>query len=200
MKTGEWFQTFTGKRFYVTDPDPDDVDIRDIAHALSMICRFGGHTREFYSVAQHSVLCSWIVEDWAREKGKDDAYLRLCTLLHDASEAYLGDVVRPLKMGLLDYCDLESKMMRVIYSGLGIEYPTEAEYKIIKKVDDIMLVSERRDLINHKNISWGNNLSGVTPVESKILPWSFDIAESVFLNEYNNLVAQLSVTHDNLVT
>src|SRR5271165_4859950 len=82
-----WIQTYTGKKFFPMDPKPEDICIEDIAHSLSMICRFTGHSREFYSVAQHSVyvseLCS---EQWM-----------LHGLLHDAEEAYTNDLARPIK-------------------------------------------------------------------------------------------------------
>ena len=86
-RKGDWIQTFTGRAFYVLDPRPEDVDIEDIAHALSMQCRFAGHCREFYSVAQHSVTASWLVPP-------EDA---LWGLLHDAAEAYVVDLPRPIK-------------------------------------------------------------------------------------------------------
>ncbi len=84
---GYSMQTFSRTMFYPLDPHPEDVHIVDIAHALANICRFGGHAKRFYSVAQHSVLVSRIVEP-------EDA---LHGLMHDAAEAYVGDVVRPIK-------------------------------------------------------------------------------------------------------
>src|ERR1700724_2684254 len=83
---GGWQQTFTGRRFYPLSPRVEDVCIEDIAHALSNICRYGGHCREFYSVAQH---CN-MVSDWMPE-------FKLEGLLHDSPEAYIGDMVRPVK-------------------------------------------------------------------------------------------------------
>src|SRR5271156_4912831 len=80
-----WIQTFTGKKFYPFNPKPQDIDIRDIAHALSNICRFTGHTKRFYSVAEHSRNVAKLVP----------AHMKLQALLHDASEAYLCDIARP---------------------------------------------------------------------------------------------------------
>lgn len=89
-RRGEWILTFSGERFYPFSPAPEEVKTKDIAHALANICRFNGHTRGFYSVAAHSVHVSRLVPpEFALE-----------ALLHDAAEAYVGDMVRPLKRGL----------------------------------------------------------------------------------------------------
>jgi uncharacterized protein len=100
-RTGDWIQTYTGKQFWPLSPLPEDIVIEDIAHALSMQCRFGGHVRTFYSVAQHSVHVSLLVEP----------QYALWGLLHDAAEAYLVDLPRPIKkfseMGLL-YQEIEA--------------------------------------------------------------------------------------------
>ena len=93
-----WFLTTTGRQFWPASPDPEQIQIEDIAHALSNLCRFGGHTREFYSVAQHSVLVSQNVPD----------DLRLVGLMHDATEAYCGDMIRPLKNVLPEFKELEN--------------------------------------------------------------------------------------------
>src|SRR4051812_6540197 len=87
QQKGDWMQTISGKAFFPLDPRPADVDIQDIAHALAFQCRFGGHVKEFYSVAEHSVRVSLIC---AHEDAK-------WGLLHDATEAYLSDIVRPVK-------------------------------------------------------------------------------------------------------
>jgi len=87
-RIGDWIQTYTGKRFWPLDPRPEDVDILDIAHSLSLLCRFTGHTSSFYSVSQHSILV-------AQEVPKR---LRLWALFHDAAEAYIGDIARPTNL------------------------------------------------------------------------------------------------------
>src|SRR5438128_12538670 len=83
---GDWMQTYTGRAFYPLDPRLDDICIEDIAHALSMLCRYGGQCQEFYSVAEHSVLMSYAV----------NPQHALWALLHDATESYMGDLIRPL--------------------------------------------------------------------------------------------------------
>src|SRR5688500_14252940 len=87
-----YIRTYTGKEFYPLKPELDKIDIEDIAHALSNLCRFTGHTKQFYSVAQHSVLASEFVRVY------DNPHLNLFVLLHDASEAYICDISRPLKV------------------------------------------------------------------------------------------------------
>ena len=88
-RTGNWMQTFSGMKYYPHDPRPEDFKIEDIAHALSMLCRYNGQCQEFMSVGQHSVLMSYYVS-------KENA---LWALLHDASDAYMGDMIRPIKRG-----------------------------------------------------------------------------------------------------
>ena len=102
-----WIQTYTGKKISICNPDPALIEWDDIVHALSMICRFGGHARRFFSVAEHSILVSHLVP-------KSPKKLALTALLHDAPEAYLGDVVKPLKIHLPEYMELEKKWARAI--------------------------------------------------------------------------------------
>lgn len=130
-----WITTYSGRKFWPLAPNPDDVDLLDIAHALSMLCRFTGHVREFYSVAQHCVLVSYAVPP-------ADA---LCGLLHDAAEAYLLDLARPVKRlpELQAYRDAEARLQRVIYGVYGIHGEEPAS---IKQADALLLRTEQRDL------------------------------------------------------
>jgi hypothetical protein len=108
---GNWIMTYTGKHFTPFDPKIEAIDILDIAHALSNICRFGGHCSEFYSVAEHSILVSVLCPP----------ELKLAGLLHDAAEAYLGDIPTPLKS--LAFRGAEIKLMEVIYRKYGCVKP-----------------------------------------------------------------------------
>ncbi|CCH02045.1 putative protein yfdR [Fibrella aestuarina BUZ 2] len=170
-RTGPYIQTYTGKRYYPIDPRPDDIDIEDIAHALSNICRFTGHTRQFYSVAQHSVLVSRQV----------DPEHKLAALLHDASEAYLTDLSRPVKRipALMYYEHLETLAMTAIAQKLGFTYPVHPSIKV---ADERMLFTEKRDLLTP--MDWGYE---VEPYPDIVDPWSPDEAEGAFLGYFLHL-------------
>ena len=128
-------RTVTGKYVNVFDPDPETICIEDIAHSLSMQCRFGGHLPDFYSVAQHSMNCAYLIVD-------DNQ--KLSALMHDASEAYLIDVPRPVKLGLYNYKGIENRLMEVIAEKFGFHYPLSQE---IKSVDERMLQAEWHHLM-----------------------------------------------------
>src|SRR5262245_27549306 len=101
QRIGDWMQTISGRKFWPLDPRPEEVCIEDIGHALSLVCRFGGHCHTFYSVAEHSVRVSLLAEDMAKSSAhwtdENIRMIALSGLLHDAAEAYIGDMVRPLK-------------------------------------------------------------------------------------------------------
>lgn len=131
--------TISGLHIDLLDPDPDNIIIEDIAFALSNICRFVGHTKYFYSVAEHSVMaaqyCSYDTENPEKV---------LNTLLHDATEAYLGDVSSPLKHILPDYQRIENNFHRILYTKFGLD-PNDHSYK---EYDSYMLDLERHILKN----------------------------------------------------
>lgn len=138
---GDWFYTHSGIKFYMLDPRVEDIDIHDIAHSLSHICRYGGHCPSFYSVARHSYYVALALKEYGKE-------LALYGLLHDAAEAYIGDMIRPLKYspGLEAYREAEDKVMAVICEKFGLpkEQPSE-----VKLMDDRIMMAEKRDLIRH---------------------------------------------------
>lgn len=123
LNAADCIRTVSGQYVNVFNPDPDTILIEDIAHALSNMPRFGGHLPYFYSVAQHSVWCAQrIVPE-----------LKLDALLHDASEAYLMDMPRPIKNRLTDYKEVENNLMRVIAEKFKIEYPINP---VVKTMDE----------------------------------------------------------------
>lgn len=117
-------RTYTGKVFDITVLDPDSICIEDIAHALSNTARFGGHLDKMYSVAQHSIYVALLCSPENR----------LAALLHDASEAYIGDMPSPFKKLMPDYKAIEDRIMKVIALKFGFEYPLPKEIKIADKV------------------------------------------------------------------
>lgn len=135
--------TYTGKHFDPVQPDMDKVDIRDIAHALSLICRGNGHVKTFFSVGQHCIHCALEAE----ARGYSERVILAC-LLHDASECYMSDVPRPIKGILPEYKVTEKQLLEKIYCkylGTGL---TEAEEKQVKQIDDDMLYYDMRYLLN----------------------------------------------------
>lgn len=133
----EYMTTYTKKHFTVLDPQIDDIDIFDIAHALSMIARANGHFSQFYSVAQHSVSCA--LEAFEREYS---VKVCLACLLHDASEAYMGDLIRPLKNELPSYLEAEAILQKMIYRKYLGEDMMADEMAQVRAVDDAMLFHE----------------------------------------------------------
>lgn len=129
--------TFTGRIFDPLKMTKKDVCVEDIAHALSLICRGGGHIRYFFSVAQHSMNCA----DEAAARGWSKRIVLAC-LLHDASEAYIADIIRPVKPHLSNYLDIEAQIMSVIYDYFGLADLTEEEKKCCKQIDDEMMAHE----------------------------------------------------------
>lgn len=176
---GEWFITITGRRVYALDPRPDDIDLLDIAHALANLCRFGGHCSPFYSVAQHSVHVSELVEDDA---------LRLPGLMHDATEAYLGDVIRPLKLALSEYQTIEEIWWLAIARRFDLPWELPPA---IKTADRRALATERRDVASNSRWNIDSTLRsderGYAPDPKPITALSNDAARQLFMARYIEL-------------
>lgn len=148
MKKRNYIATWTGRKFDLVHPRPREVDIRDIALGLSRCARFSGMTKNFLSVAEHSVNVAELLREW-----RAPYTVQLFGLLHDATEAYLGDVVRPLKKLLPSYKLLELRMERAILRGLGLKNLlrlSQDDLKLVKRADDMIAVSERRDQVNFR--------------------------------------------------
>ncbi|QJW47843.1 phosphohydrolase [bacterium BFN5] len=145
MRQGDWIETYTGIKFWPLDPLPHEVSLNDIAHALAMLCRANGHCTTFYSVAQHSLNVS-----------KELAFLgysprlQLMGLLHDASEAYLSDITRPVKKYLPQYIEIEHKLQTTIFQAFGL-IPTAEELEIVSQIDNALLAHEVRTLMKNIN-------------------------------------------------
>ncbi len=194
-----WMQTASGRKFVIADPDPDAIVIEDIAHALSLICRFGGHCREFYCVAQHSVLVCNYVRDVLHGSPNDVRW----ALLHDASEAYVGDVVWPLKRApeMSEYKQIEKRIQALIARKFDL---VGDEPSCVKHADLVIMATEKRDLLAdgpgredgaHREAQaareqlgqwytrpsgWEQRSSIMLPDE--IIPWAPSAARTAFLN------------------
>lgn len=130
----DYITTYSGTHFFPTEPDMKDFHIRDVAHALSFICRGNGHVKQFFSVGQHCINCSLEAE----ARGYSERVVLAC-LLHDASEAYMSDVPRPFKKYLKDYKKLEDCLLSLVYEKyLGSDI-TEAEARLVKQIDNDIL-------------------------------------------------------------
>lgn len=167
---GTYIETYTGRKFNALLPMPDAIHIKDIAHALSMTCRFAGMSNAFYSVAEHSVL----VADRLPDKYK------LWGLLHDASEAYIGDMPSPFKKFFADYKEIESNILKMIVSKYGLD---SEEPEAVKVVDKRMLHTEARTLI--PGCSWLDT-SKIYP-DVKIMALPPQKAEELFLFAFSSL-------------
>lgn len=164
-----WIQTYTGKMFFPLHIDFNSICMEDIAHALSMQCRFTGHCVEFYSVAQHSVLTSYLCDE---DK-------RLEALLHDASEAYIADISSPIKRmpQLAGYTNLENCIQGAIYQKFGIT----GKSKNVRKADIIMLGIEATSLLAYISPQWKFTIE---PPPFKVIPLSPKEAEKLFMDRY----------------
>ncbi len=165
----DFIETYMGKRVYFMDPRPDDFDITDIAHALSNNCRWTGHCKFFMSVAEHSVAVSYLCDD------------PLAGLLHDASEAYLTDVAKPIKPFLENYMDIEDRIMKAIAKKYGFKYPLATSVKL---ADNQQLSTEAAFLVPSKGNHWAWDrwsVGGKRPnVEDGIAPVGYTPKEAEF--------------------
>lgn len=166
-----WIQTFSGKRFAPARPLPELFDIRDIAHSLSLLCRFNGHCRVFYSVAEHSVRVSRLLPDRLARWG----------LLHDLGEAYLGDLPRPIKAQFPLFVEIEENLLTIAASVFGLPWPMPPE---VKAADDVLLATEFRDLMAPMDDPWPLSRP---PLDEPIRVMTSLEAEQAFLARYHAL-------------
>lgn len=172
-----WILTYTGKRVDLLDPKPEQIDPRDIAHALAHLCRFTGHCTRYHSVAEHSIGVMHHVP----------SLYRLPALLHDATEAYLGDVSRPLKAVLPDYREIERHFEQVIRQRFGLYYSNSEP---IKYADMQMLAIEREVLMPEGDDEWPC-LQGINPASrlyvGLLAPKQAEAAYMHYLTEFGLL-------------
>ncbi|KKW09802.1 MAG: hypothetical protein UY48_C0053G0004 [Candidatus Gottesmanbacteria bacterium GW2011_GWB1_49_7] len=170
---GPYIQTYSGKFFYVNDPRPEEIDVQDIAHALSQNCRFNGHVPHYYSVAEHSVIVSRMVPP-------EDA---LWGLLHDASEAYLPDVPRPFKGELVNFKEIENRILMAIIENFGLTWPMP---KSVHYVDSHIVATEANQLWG-RTLDWTKHFDSMPSVN--VYSWNSDRAKKEFLARFEELSA-----------
>lgn len=169
MRAGDWMQTANGGQFWPVDPRPEEIEIEVIAHALSLQCRYAGHCLRFYSVAEHCVHLARFV---------NQPY-KMWALLHDASEAYLVDVPRPLKPHLPGYYEAEERVMDAVIVAFNLPAKMPAE---VKEADTRILVDERAQNMVQTDKPWV--CDGLEPIGVKLQFWDPAKAEIYFLDAY----------------
>lgn len=179
-----WLFTHSGRRLYFLNPQADQIDLNDIAIALSRVNRFNGHTDVSYSVGQHSVMAA---KEVLRRHGSSREAVRmaLAALLHDASEAYICDIPKPLKPFIMGYADIEDRLMQVIFERFGLSdmWPMNAD---LKAIDADLLVSEMRLLMpNNPNVD--DVLGDEQGVVDLMEPTHADIIRQHFVYMFDHL-------------
>ena len=171
-RKGSWIQTYSGLQFWPLDARAEEVNVEDIAHSLSMLCRFNGHMEKFYSVAEHSVYVSQLA---AKEN-------RLWGLMHDAAEAYLSDIPSPVKIHLEQFKTMEDNLLSVICSRFNLNSDMPPE---IKNIDMVLLATEKKVLMKKEPGSWGVLPEPSDKITIAALPP--DQAKKLFLNRYEEI-------------
>ena len=168
---GSCIRTYTGQLFDFVNPEQSPISIEDIAHSLSLLCRFAGHSKVFYSVAEHSYRVSYICPP----------EVALWGLMHDASEAYCVDVPRPLKHleGMENYRAHEKRVMRAICGWFNMDSVEPPE---VKAADMVLLVTEQRDLLKNSIPDFR-----IQPLFATIKPVTSKVAEKMFIRRFKEL-------------
>lgn len=183
MKIDPWIETYSGVKIEFLNPSLDTINIEDIAHALAHQCRFNGHTKQFYSVAEHSVNCSFLV----------DKEYQLQALLHDASEAYITDIASPVKQYLSNYKELEKVVMEAIAKKYNFEWPMSKQTSL---ADLTMLSDEAYLLMSGKGNNY-NMWDDIPRPERKFTSlhcWTPLTAKSMFLARFSELQGNKNVS------
>lgn len=182
MINKNFISTYSKMRFNPTSPNYENILIKDIAHALSLMVRANGHFRTFYSVAQHCIACC----KEARLLGYSD-FVQLTCLLHDASEAYISDITRPLKRQLNDYTLYEKNLEEIIYKKFLKRLPNEYEHLLVKDIDNVMLYHEFK--IFHGDLLYDYEPDILYHIENKFI--DFQVVENEYISIFNELITKI---------
>ncbi len=177
--------TYSGIRMNPVEPQMEEINIKDIAHALSLVCRGGGHVTHFYSVGQHSLVC-------AEEAGARGCSLRvqLGALLHDGSEAYMSDLVRPVKQQIPQYRIIENRLIDTIWAAFIPGEPlTEEERRTIRDIDDDVMSWDMKILLRDEINENYRNLR-IQPDHSFV---PMQEVEAAYLQKFDQLRSDLNV-------
>jgi len=172
--------TYTGLMVSVENPQPSTIVIEDIAHATANLCRYAGHCKEFYSIAEHLVLGSYLPRD---------TFHQVAYMCHDMSEAYCLDLIRPLKRLLPQYRVIENRFEKVIYTKFIGRTLTDEEHAIVKAADNQMLLLESATLLTCGGIGWSEKWAdnAVMPKGIEIHCWAPKDAERKLLERWHDL-------------
>jgi hypothetical protein len=182
-----WMQTYNGTPFELTAPKKEDVDFEEIAHSLSQICRFAGHVRPFYSVAEHCCRVADLLPHPLKAYG----------LLHDAHESYIGDITTPVKRCFDTHqmrafnVAVEQPIMRAIYEAAFIDPdPDPSILEAVKFADMTLMMTERRDLFRYQKPErdWGE-YEAIEPLADRIVPWTMSFARDEFRRRLRGYLA-----------
>lgn len=190
-RKGEWIQTYTGNKFYILDPRPEDINITDIARSHSKECRFGGHCEPFYSVAQHCSISSDLGGFFVGTY-RDILEIRMALLLHDSPEAYLKDFPRPIKKMFPQITEAQNKIQKVIFTKYGVEKWIKNEF--IERVDNTLLIMEGRNFMQVNPKTAWPSCEDALDVELNIVAVTHEIAYIMFRKRFNFLAQELGLS------
>jgi len=175
MNEDGYIITASGRTFHPMRPHASEVDFGDIAHALSMLCRWNGHTSRFYSVAEHCVRVS------GRVRPRD----ALWGLLHDAAEAYIGDTSTPVKKAVTGLAAMEHRLLDVIAEVAGLDMPLP---HVVRVADRRMLVTEAKALMPGERWRELTHFGQPYNMAAEVLGWAPGVARQAFLRCLNRLI------------
>lgn len=187
MTERPWSQTFTGRQFFYDDIASNEVVVEDIAHSLALFNRYGGHSRFPYSVAQHSV----IVADWLWTH-YGDPYLALDGLMHDAAEAYVGDLRWMVKKLCPEFVDMEAQVDKLIRRTFKPQGLLDAESPRTKHVDQCIVLDEKAQVMSLPPARWEPHETTYKPLGVFIEEQHWGVAKQKFLDAWGGLTALIA--------